>query len=188
MSPTVRSRGRRGPRSTKRPPPGSNLCLVRTTKPRRWPTTTLQALELRPSCGPGRRRARRPRARRSPERKATRAYSLGSGDGSEQALHGRLRTLARRYPRVGVRLVVRLRRTTLFHRFEHKELLRARDALITDGDLEGAAEAELFLGWDAWNEGRGKDASLHHERSSISSTGSPPATPRRTCSGVLRSS
>ena len=62
------------------------------------------------------------------------------------------------------RLVVRLRRTTLFHRFEHKELLRARDALITDGDLEGAAEAELFLGWDAWNEGRGKDASLHHEK------------------------
>ena len=103
------------------------------------------------------------RARVALQDAGDRAYSLGSTAAARE-FYVSARAL---WPEDGpewARLVVRYRRPTLFHRFEHEELLRARDALVADGDLEGAAEAELYLGWDAWNEGRGKDASVHHEK------------------------
>ena len=92
-----------------------------------------------------------------------RAYSLGSTSAARE-FYVSARELWPEDSPEWARLVVRYRRPTLFHRFEHEELLRARDALVADGDVEGAAEAELYLGWDAWNEGRGKDASVHHEK------------------------
>jgi class 3 adenylate cyclase len=62
------------------------------------------------------------------------------------------------------KLVVRYRRPSLFQTLEPKDLVRARDVLVDAGDLEYAAEAELYLSWDAWNEGRGNEMSAHHTR------------------------
>jgi class 3 adenylate cyclase/tetratricopeptide (TPR) repeat protein len=61
------------------------------------------------------------------------------------------------------RLVARLRRTArvVSETHEHEDLVRARDTLLAEGDLETAAEAELYLSWDAWNEGRGEETASH---------------------------
>ena len=92
-----------------------------------------------------------------------RAYSVGSLGAAREFYSGALAL----WPTGSLewaRLVLRYRRPTRFHKFENEELVQARDALLTDGDLEGAAEAELYLGWDEWNEGRGKEMLFHVDK------------------------
>jgi class 3 adenylate cyclase/tetratricopeptide (TPR) repeat protein len=103
------------------------------------------------------------RARVALQDAGDRAYSLGSITAATE-LYEDARALWPEDSPEWARLVVRFRRPTQFYRFEHDELIRARDALVAHGDLEGAAEAETYLGWNAWNEGRGKEASRHLDK------------------------
>ncbi|MGB2952081.1 MAG: hypothetical protein WBB74_01670, partial [Gaiellaceae bacterium] len=92
-----------------------------------------------------------------------RAYSLGSVGAARDFY----RSAWELWPASSLewaQLIVRYRRPTLFAELERKDLVRARDVLLAQGDLEVAAEAELYLGWDAWNEGRGEDTSFHHSQ------------------------
>ena len=98
------------------------------------------------------------RARVALQGAGDRAYSLGSTSAARE-LYASARALWPEDSPEWARLVVRSRRTDALLSVRAPGAPRARDALITDGDLDGAAEAELYLGWDAWNEGRGKDAS-----------------------------
>ena len=103
------------------------------------------------------------RARAALQDAGDRAYSLGSITAAGE-LYEAARALWPEDSPEWARLVVRVRRPTQFDRFEHDELIRARDALVAHGDLEGAAEAETYLGWNLWNEGRGKEASRHLDK------------------------
>jgi class 3 adenylate cyclase/tetratricopeptide (TPR) repeat protein len=98
------------------------------------------------------------RARTALERAGDRAYLLGSASAALQ-FYGAAIEL---WPAGSVgwaRLVVRFRRPTrtTFERGRHADLVRARDVLLAEGALEAAAEAEHYLGWDAWNEGLGEE-------------------------------
>jgi class 3 adenylate cyclase/tetratricopeptide (TPR) repeat protein len=62
------------------------------------------------------------------------------------------------------RLVVSHRRGGLFPEYAPQFMVRARDALVEVGDAAYAAEAELYLFWDAWNEGRGEELRTRYER------------------------
>ena len=62
------------------------------------------------------------------------------------------------------RLVVSYRRGSVFPEYAPEFLVRARDILVEAGDAAYAAEAELYLFWDAWNEGRGEEMSARYGR------------------------
>jgi hypothetical protein len=103
------------------------------------------------------------RARAALQNAGDRAYLLGAPSAARQHYEEAIEL----WPEGGpewARLVVRLRRTTRVMSERDPNLVRARDALLAEGDLEAAAEAELVLGWDAWNEGQGEETSARHDR------------------------
>jgi class 3 adenylate cyclase/tetratricopeptide (TPR) repeat protein len=100
------------------------------------------------------------RARVALQSAGDRAYLLGAASAAQQH-YGEAIELWPEGSAEWARLVVRLRRPTRVRFERDPNLVRARDVLLAEGDLESGAEAELYLGWDAWNEWQGEETAAH---------------------------
>ena len=92
-----------------------------------------------------------------------RAYALGSLKTAREHYRSAMELWPPESPD-WARLVVSYRRGSVFPEYAPEFLVRARDILVEAGDAAYAAEAELYLFWDAWNEGRGEEMSARYGR------------------------
>ena len=92
-----------------------------------------------------------------------RAYSLGSVKTAREHYRSAMELWPADSPD-WARLVVSYRRGSILADYASEFMARARDALVEAGDAAYAAEAELYLFWDAWNEGRGEELRARYER------------------------
>ena len=100
-------------------------------------------------------------ARGALRRAGDRAFALSSIDGA-RAFYRRALELTPPGELEWAELVVRHVAPGFNAEPESGALERARDVLLAAERLEDAAEAELYLGWARWNEGRGREATDHH--------------------------